>query len=75
MINGLKVLAIVPARGGSKGIPLKNLKKVNGSTLVYLVGQVIKDVLEIDTSVVSTDNEQIASEAERAGKVPLFQFL
>jgi len=67
MINGLKVLAIVPARGGSKGIPLKNLKKVNGSTLVYLVGQVIKDVLEIDTSVVSTDNEQIASEAERAG--------
>ena len=30
MINGLGVLVVVPARGGSKGMLLKNLRKVNG---------------------------------------------
>ena len=34
MIDGLRVLAVVPARGGSKGIPGKNLAEVGGSTEV-----------------------------------------
>ena len=67
MINGLSVLVVVPARGGSKGILLKNLRKVNGIPLVASVGNIIKSIPEIDRSIVSTDHEEIASVAEDAG--------
>ena len=60
MINNKSVLAVVPARGGSKGIPLKNLQPVNGVPLVALVGRVIKQLPEIDRSVISTDYERMA---------------
>ena len=67
MISERKVLAIVPARGGSKGIPKKNLKKVGGRSLVSLVGEVISKVPQIDRAVISTDDEEIAEEAECHG--------
>ena len=67
MINGLGVLVVVPARGGSKGMLLKNLRKVNGIPLVASVGNIIKSIPEIDRSIVSTDHEEIASVAEDAG--------
>ena len=38
MINNKNILAIVPARGGSKGIPLKNLKKLGDYSLIARVG-------------------------------------
>ncbi len=67
MINGLKVLVVAPARGGSKGIPLKNLRHVGGVSLVGLVGKVVAGLCEIDRAVVSTDHEDIARVAEQAG--------
>jgi len=67
MIKGRRVLAVVPARGGSKGIPLKNLKEVGGLSLIAWVGKVIEQIPEIDRSVVSTDHEMIAQAAEAAG--------
>jgi len=67
MIAGRRVLAIVPARGGSKGIPLKNLREVGGRSLVARVGEVIAAVPEIDRAVVSTDHERIVAAAEAAG--------
>src|SRR5688572_21258442 len=67
MIGGKRVLAVVPARGGSKGLPLKNLRRLGGVPLVALVGRVIAELPEIDRSVVSTDNEEIAAVAESAG--------
>jgi CMP-N,N'-diacetyllegionaminic acid synthase len=67
MIADRRVLAIVPARGGSKGIPLKNLREVGGRSLVARVGDVVRNVPEIDRVVVSTDHEGIAREAEQAG--------
>ena len=67
MISNKRILIVVPARGGSKGIPLKNLRKVNGVPLVAAVGKIIKTLSEIDQSVVSTDHEEIASVAEDAG--------
>lgn len=67
MIMGRAVLAVVPARGGSKGIPLKNLREVAGRSLIAHVGSVIRDVPEIDRAVVSTDHPAIAQEAEKAG--------
>jgi CMP-N-acetylneuraminic acid synthetase len=67
MIAGRRILAVVPARGGSKGIPLKNLREVGGRSLVARVGDVIRMVPEIDRAVVSTDHEKIAHAAEQAG--------
>src|SRR5215510_2924652 len=67
MIDGLSVLAVVPARGGSKGIPLKNLRQVAGRSLVARVGDVIAQVPEIDRAVVWTDHAGIAKAAEEAG--------
>ena len=67
MINKLKVLAVIPARGGSKGIPLKNLKKINGVPMVKLASQVASSVEFIDRIVVSTDNEEIAKAAINGG--------
>lgn len=67
MIAGRSVLAVVPARGGSKGIPLKNLREVGGRSLVARVGDVIADVPEIDRAVVSTDDPGIAAAAAQAG--------
>ena len=67
MINNKNILAIVPARGGSKGIPLKNLKKLGDYSLIARVGLTVKKIPEIDRVVVSTDNEKIAREAEKFG--------
>jgi CMP-N,N'-diacetyllegionaminic acid synthase len=67
MIRHLRVLAVVPARGGSKGIPLKNLREVGGRSLLARVGDVMREVPEIDRAVVSTDHEGIARAAEEAG--------
>jgi CMP-N,N'-diacetyllegionaminic acid synthase len=67
VIRGKTVLAVVPARGGSKGIPLKNLCVVGGVPLVARVGEVVRQVDSIDRAVVSTDHEEIAKVAEAAG--------
>ncbi|NOX40546.1 MAG: acylneuraminate cytidylyltransferase family protein [Alphaproteobacteria bacterium] len=67
MIQGRTVLAVVPARGGSKGIALKNLCVVGGTPLVARVGEIIRQVECIDRAVVSTDHDGIAQVAEAAG--------
>lgn len=67
MIGSNRILAVVPARGGSKGIPLKNLRPVLGVPMVARVGKVLQALPVIDRAVVSTDHDQIASVAEAAG--------
>ena len=67
MIGGRSVLAVVPARGGSKGIPLKNLREVGGRSLVARVGDVVREVPEVDRTVASTDHAGIAAAAKEAG--------
>lgn len=67
MLKGKRILAVVPARGGSKGIPLKNIQPIGGVPLVALVGTVLKDLPEIDRAVVSTDSDRIAEVAQAAG--------
>lgn len=73
MLEGRRVLAVVPARGGSKGIPLKNLREVRGRPLVALAGDVARAVPEIDRAVVSTDHDEIARVAEAAGLAAPFR--
>lgn len=67
MYRDRRVLAVVPARGGSKGIPLKNLRTVRGVPLVGLAGQCARAVPLIDRTVVSTDHDGIASVAMAYG--------
>jgi CMP-N,N'-diacetyllegionaminic acid synthase len=67
MLGTRSVLAVVPARGGSKGIPLKNLREIAGRSLVAHVGEVVRGVPEIDRAVVSTDHPRIVAAAEAAG--------
>lgn len=53
------VLAVVPARGGSKGIPLKNLRTVGGKTLLARTLELALEIPELSEICVSTDHEQI----------------
>jgi N-acylneuraminate cytidylyltransferase len=67
-------LAIIPARGGSKGIPRKNVNEIAG---LPLVSWSIRHALEadlIDRVIVSTDDEEIAAIARKAGaEVPFIR--
>lgn len=67
MIGQRRVLAVVPARGGSKGVPLKNLRCVAGVPLVGWAGRVAAALPELDRAVVSTDHEEIARVAAQHG--------
>ena len=62
-----KIICIILARGGSKGLKNKNLRKVNGKPLIYYP---IKDALKtniIDDVIVSTDDKKIAHYAKKYG--------
>ncbi|MBO6783025.1 MAG: acylneuraminate cytidylyltransferase family protein [Alphaproteobacteria bacterium] len=63
----LSVLAVIPARGGSKGIPGKNLKLIGGLSLVGRAARLAASQSWVDQVIVSTDDAGIASEAVRQG--------
>jgi CMP-N-acetylneuraminic acid synthetase len=67
MIHNKKVLAIVPARGGSKGIPKKNIVKVAGKPLIQYTIEEAKKSKYIDEIHVSTDDLEIAHVVENYG--------
>ena len=74
MINGQRILVVCPARGGSKGIPLKNLQTFLGVPLVARVGHLVAEIPGIDRAVVSTDSEAIAVVAKESGlEVPFYR--
>ena len=59
MINGKTVMGITLARGGSKGIPRKNIIDVNGKPLIQYTIDEVKKSKYIDNYIVSTDDEDI----------------
>jgi len=61
------VLAIVPARGGSKGVPGKNLRLLAGRTLLEYVATAARESARIDRIVLSTDSGEIAKAGRAAG--------
>ena len=61
------VLCVVPARGGSKGLPGKNLMSLDGESLVARAVRHARESGVCDRIVVSTDSNEIAEEARRAG--------
>ena len=73
----MRILAIIPARGGSKGVPRKNLADVGGRPLIAWSIQTANELLElgaIHRCIVSTDDKEIAEVAVRyGGDVPFMR--
>ncbi|MEX1203964.1 MAG: acylneuraminate cytidylyltransferase family protein [Dongiaceae bacterium] len=65
--HGHTVLAVVPARGGSKGIPRKNLAVVGGLSLVARAAKVAAALPWLDAAVLTTDDAEIAAEGRGHG--------
>ncbi len=74
MVNKAKVLAIIPARGGSKSIPRKNIKLLDGIPLLaYSIAAGLQSKL-VTRVIVSTDDQEIAEIARRWGaEVPFIR--
>ena len=59
--RSMKVLAVIPARGGSKSIPRKNLADVNGRPLLSFVIEAARSARRLQRVVVSTEDDEIAA--------------
>lgn len=70
----MTTLALIPARGGSKGVARKNLRLVGGRSLLARAIDAARESRMVDRVVVSTDDEEIAAEARRCGaEVPFMR--
>jgi CMP-N-acetylneuraminic acid synthetase len=70
----MHIVAVIPARGGSRGIPLKNLREVAGKPLISYVIEACLAAEPVDRTVVSTDHEGIAQVAREFGaEVPFMR--
>ena len=67
MIQEKQILAVIPARGGSKGIPKKNIHKILGKPLIEYTLDTLVKCDWIDKSVVSTDDVEIMNVVRSAG--------
>ncbi len=67
MINGKTVIAIIPARGGSRGLPGKNIKSLCGKPLIAWSIEAGLGSRYIDEVMVTTDSEDIARVARQFG--------
>ena len=74
MYKGKKILALIPARGGSKGLPGKNIKPLLGKPLIAWTIEQAKASKYIDRIIVSTDDKEIAAVAKKYGaEVPFMR--
>lgn len=67
MISGEKVLAVIPARGGSKGIPRKNIIDVAGKPLIAWTIEEAKKSQYLDRIILSSDDDEIIAVARAWG--------
>lgn len=69
-----RVLAIIPARGGSKGVPRKNIRLLGGKPLIAWTIEIAHQAGNLDRIIVSTEDEEIAEIAVRHGaEVPFLR--
>ena len=68
----MRILGLIPARGGSKGVPKKNIKLLGRKPLIEYTIDSAKESTMLTQIVVSTDNEEIAIAAEVYGCKPPF---
>jgi CMP-N-acetylneuraminic acid synthetase len=68
------VLGLVPARGGSKGVPGKNVRPLAGHTLLEYTARAARESSVLDRVILSTDSPEIADAGRRAGlEVPFMR--
>lgn len=67
MVKNKKIIAIIPARGGSKGLPRKNVRMLAGKPLVAHTILAAKNAKLIDRVFVSTEDEEIAKISQKYG--------
>ena len=65
------MVALIPARGGSEGVPRKNVTEVGGTTLVERAIRSAEECPHISSVVVSSDDQEILDLAQRCGAAPL----
>ena len=73
MSNGQNVVCVIPARGGSKGLPRKNLRQLAGKPLIAYSIEAARACTLIDRVIVSTDDDEIAAIARKCGAEVPFQ--
>lgn len=70
----MKILSIIPARGGSKGLPKKNILLLNGHPLIAYSIKASINEKKINRTICSTDSEEIAEIAQKYGaEVPFLR--
>ncbi len=70
----MKIIGLIPARGGSKNIEKKNITLLNNNPLIYYTIKAASESKLIDKVIVSTDDEEIASVAKKFGaEVPFIR--
>ncbi len=60
----MKNVALIPVRGGSKSIPLKNIREIAGKPLVYWTAKAANECPQIDRVFIATDNDRIKAVVE-----------
>jgi CMP-N,N'-diacetyllegionaminic acid synthase len=69
-----KILGIIPARGGSKGIPGKNIRLLDGNPLIYYAVEAARSSNLVDRLILTTDSEAIANVGRDMGiEVPFLR--
>lgn len=63
----MKPLVVIPARGGSKGVPRKNIKLLNGKPLIHYTIEAAQNLFSNQIICVSTDDVEIKEVAEQTG--------
>ena len=66
-------VAIIPARGGSKGIANKNLQSLGGQSLISRTILATREASSVDLVVVTSDSEEILLEAKMCGAIPILR--
>ena len=70
----MRILGLVPARGGSKGVPGKNVRPLAGHTLLEYTARAARESGVLDRIILSTDSPEIAEAGRRAGlEVPFMR--
>ena len=67
MIRKLKIIAVITARGGSKGLPYKNIAKIGNKPLIYYTIKAALGTKLINKVILSTDSSKIASISKKYG--------